>query len=291
MKLLVCIVNYSTRQLWALERLLKEYYSMDYDVDIIVHSNIPLDPDSLKTLNYEIPEESKELYNRIKVQIYDQLEDNNFLPHQTRQTIYDRREEYDMYIYSENDHLITQKNLELFLDVTKVLPEDKICGFFQCEEYPDLNLSVYPGAHAHYQWNFQTLSSINNSPYVFCQYTNPHQASYVLTKKQLHKVLDEIDFLEMDKSSGFTIKCTANTDIYVKPNWDKLLCISHWKSQLIQHLPSRYLRALCVRDRDFDPVIVEMCRQMKRIKLPYKYDENGNWTNDFSMDLHQYFEN
>ena len=181
--------------------------------------------------------------------------------------------------------------MELFLEVTRILPENKICGFFQYEEYPEIPALVYPGAHAHYQWNFNSISTVGSTNYIFASYNNPHQASYVLTKKQLHKVIDEIDFLEMDKSSGFTIKCTANTDIYVKPNWDKLLCISHWSSSLIQHLPSRYLQALCVRDRDFDPIIIEMCRQLKRIKLPFKYNEHGEQKNDFSMDLHKLFEN
>ena len=112
----------------------------------------------------------------------------------------------------------------------------------------------------------------------------------MLTKKQLHKAISEFDFLEMDQHSGFTIKCTVNTDIYLKPKWDKLLCVSHWEDFLVQHLPQRYLVRQCVLDRDFDPIVIEMCRQLKRMKLPFKYDENGNQKIPYSMNLFQYFD-
>lgn len=289
MKVLVCIASHDINQLWCLEKLLNEYKSMDHEVHVIVHSNIPLDVDSLKEREYDIPEENKHLYDWIEVKVYNNLEDPNHLPFKTRQTIYDRRDDYDLFIYSENDHLITKKNIDSFVAVSNILPENKICGFFQYEQY-DCG-RVYPGAHAHYGWNFTTISGLANTPYVFASYTNPHQACYVLTKKQLHKAIKDFDFLDMDMNSGFTIKCTVNTDIYLKPKWDKILCISHWEDFLVQHLPQRYLRAQCVMDKDFDPIIIEMCRQIKRMKLPFKYDGEGNQTTPYSMNLYKHFEN
>ncbi len=291
MKILACLVNHGTRQLWALDKLLLEYFSMGYDVDIIIHSNIPLDRDYLKEKeNYEITDEVEKLYKKCSVQVYTELEDPNWLPHQTRKTIYDRRNLYDIYIYSENDHLITKQNIDLFNIITSVLPENKICGLFQYEYYSEIPCKVYPGAHAHYGWDFNSISTISNTNFVFASYSNPHQASYILTNDQLNKVIREIDFMFMDFKSGFTIKCTANTDIYLKPKWDKVLCISHWDDMLVNHLPNRYLRNLCVRDTDFHPIIIEMVRQIRRMRLPFKYDENGNQINNYSMNLHQYFE-
>lgn len=290
MKILVCLVNHSTRQLWALDKLLKEYFSTGYNVDIIIHSNIPLDTDYLKDKeNYEVSQEVEDLYKKCKVIVYDNLEDPNWLPHQTRKTIYAAKDaDYDLYIYSENDHLITKTNIDSFVASAKVLPENRICGLFQYEQYEFGR--VYPGAHAHYGWDFSSICHVQNTPYVFASYTNPHQASYLLTKDQLHKVIKEIDFLDMDFHSGFTIKCTANTDIYLKPKWKKVNCISHWEDFLVCHLPNRYLMNLCTKDTDFDPVVVEMVRQAKRMPLPYKYDKDGKQINDFSMNLFKYFE-
>jgi len=279
MKVLVCIVNHGENQIWCLEQLLKEYKSWKYDVDIIIHSNISLPLENNKT---------SPLYDGVKVQTYNNLENPHYLPFQTRKTIFDLKNDYDLFIYSENDHLITQRNIDAFLKVTSFLPNDKICGFFQYELY-DCG-KVYPGAHAHFSWDFQTIFQVKeHSNYVFASYSNPHQASYVLTKNQLNKVIKEIDFLTLDLRSGFTPKCTVNTDIYLKPKWDKVLCISHWEDFLIQHLPNRYLKVLCTHQKDFDPVVIEMCRQVHRIKSPFKYDENGNQTEPYSMNLNQYF--
>lgn len=286
MKVLVCIATHGERQTWCLEQLLREYKSWKYDVDVILHSNISLPFDENGNKRESV--QDLECYEGVEVKIYDNLEDPHHLPFQTRQTIYDRKDDYDLYIYTENDHLITQKNIDSFINVTGFLPENKICGFFQYEQYDFCK--AYPGAHAHFGWDFQTIGQVDGFEHVFASYSNPHQACYVLTKKQLHKVIDEIEFLELDLKSGFTPKCTVNTDIYVKPKWDKVLCISHWENFLVQHLPSRYLQAQCVIDRDFDPIIIEMVRQFRIMKLPYKYDENGNWKNNFSMNLYQYFE-
>lgn len=271
MKVLACLVNYNNNQLWCLERLIKEYKSMEgFDVDIVVHSNV------------ELP------YEGIQTKIITGLDDWNLMPYTCRKTIYDNKDNYDLFIYSENDHLITERNLTAFLKATNLLPENIIVGFFQYENYENIG-KFYPGAHVHFQWIFNSLFAIPDTSYVFASYTNVHQATFVLTKKQLHKAINEMDFLTPNYRSGYTIKCAVNTDVYLRPKWRKVLCLSHWEDFLIQHLPQRYLSNQGCLDRDFDPIIVEMCRQVRKMKFPYKYNNDG-LKKDFSMNLHDYFE-
>ena len=91
MKILVVLLNFGTSQLKYLEQVLNEYKSMDYSLDIIIHSNIPL------------------AYKNIEVKVF-QFKDDRQLQFTTRQTIYDNKDKYDLFIFSENDLLISKRN-------------------------------------------------------------------------------------------------------------------------------------------------------------------------------------
>ena len=105
MKLLVVIANYGTNQLSHLDKVLYEYKNYkNIDVDIIVHTN-------------------ETISNNVNQILIKNLDNWNRLPFTTRKTIFDRKDDYDLFIYSENDHLITENNVKSFLNVTHILPE------------------------------------------------------------------------------------------------------------------------------------------------------------------------
>ena len=224
-KILVTIVNYGTDQLQYLEQVVKEFGSFDkekYSVDICVHSNIIL------------PEQFTQ-YN-LKTVIVDNLDDYDKLPFTTRQTIYDNRNDYDLFIYNENDHLITQNNVDSFLKVTEILPKDYIAGNIQYESYPEY---FYPGYHAHYGWKKDSVFKIGE--YVFAEFTNKHQGSFILTKEQLTQAISKLDFLhDVIRDSGYNMKPRAGTDVYTHAGFKKVICISHFNDFLIWHLPNKY---------------------------------------------------
>jgi hypothetical protein len=55
------------------------------------------------------------------------------LPFGHKKIFTERLEDYDLFIYSEDDTLITWKNIESFLQLTKVLPGSDISGFLRYE--------------------------------------------------------------------------------------------------------------------------------------------------------------
>ena len=167
MKVLVVIVNFGRSQLKYLDIMIQKFKSMTFDVDIVVHSNISLP------------------YEGIEI-IIEKLDDYQKLPFTTRKTIYERQNDYDLFIYSENDHLITQKNIESFLEVTKILPDNYIAGFIQYENHN--GKLFYPAYHTSFGWEEDSAFKIGE--YIFAHFNNVHQASYILTRDQLHKVIE-----------------------------------------------------------------------------------------------------
>lgn len=219
--ILVSIVNYGTAQLDFLEKVIREFqsYTSPFHVDIIVHSNLPLP------------------YKGITIKVVEHLPDWWELPFIARRSIYDKRNEYDLFIFNENDHLITQQNVETYLQLSEYVPQDYLVGFFQYELGNDTR--YYPGYHGNYHW--KKHSSIYFGPHVFAQFTNHHQASFLVTKKQLSKIIKNIDFFKENKLSKYNRAERVSTDVYYVAGFTKLICISRFSEIQIHHLPNKYL--------------------------------------------------
>ena len=114
MKILVVIASYGLKNQAYLRRLIDEYTSMSYGIDIVILSNIP-----------------KELGSDIEVRVGLPAKNPWSLPFGHKKLFAERIDEYDLFIYSEDDTLIKQENIDAFLKVTKVLPENEIAGFLR----------------------------------------------------------------------------------------------------------------------------------------------------------------
>ena len=169
---------------------------MTYNIKIIIHSNIPLP------------------YEDIEVKIF-KLKNSMELPLTTRQTIYENKENYDLFIFTENDILITEKNIDAFLKATKILPEKYIAGFFRYEKYK--KGLFFPDDHNPHKWDKKSVFKIGD--YVFAHFRNVHQACYVLTKEQLNQVIKNFDFVKKNRLVSEFLKgedIESNQNIEVK---------------------------------------------------------------------------
>lgn len=247
MKLLAVLVNFGNEQLDYLKEVVNGLKSFKkYDVTVIVQSNIPLDIEGIDQLNV------------VKLKNY------QLLPLTCRAEIWKRRNDYDVFIYGENDHMFLESHVDKHLEYSKILPEDRITGLIQIEKNEDG--VYYVGYHSHFEWDFNSVET--HSGKKFAYFTNTHQATFILTKKQLEKVGENINFNSLvrykpsylinnlvnslRKKVGkkikepfrYSLKCKVNTDVFDFGGMKKLICISEFEDNLIHHLPNLYIKGL-----------------------------------------------
>ena len=217
MKLLVVIANYGTSNDIYLHRLLEEYRAMPYDVDIVALSNVA------KTLGRDV-----ELVLTLPPK------DPHAFPFAHKKILAERMARYDLFIYSEDDTLITERNIEAFLSVTEVLPADEIAGFLNTET--DLQGNLY-FCNVNFCYHWDPGSVKTRGAHTFAYFTNEHSAAYLLTRTQLERATQSGGFLVSPHEGRYDGECTASTDPYAQCGFRKMVCLSSLDDFLIRHLP------------------------------------------------------
>lgn len=221
MRVLVAIANYGVKNRAHLEKLLEEYRSMPYDVDVVVLSDLP------KALGPDV---------EVAVGLPDK--DPWSLPFAHKKIFADRVDDYDVFIYSEDDTLIRQQHIDAFLEVTRVLPADRIAGFLRYEQDGE-GRRYCSTIHSSYHWVPGSVESFG--PYTFARFTNDHSACYLLTREQLRRAIASGGFLVAPHQGRYDLLCTAATDPYTQCGFVKMICISRIEDFLLHHLPNQYL--------------------------------------------------
>lgn len=228
LKLLVGIVNFGTSQLAHLKKMVAGFRAFKtIAVDIVVHSNIPLKLGGVECIVEKKPWGGW-----------------NYLPWTVRKTLYDRRDDYDIYLFSENDHFYREKTILLWHELSLGLPEDHLLGFFQYEIRKDGRIG-FPAAHAHYHIPKNSFQWIGK--HVYARHTNIHHGGFILLQKHLHHCLEVLgsDFLVYRKKwrrgHGYSPKVIACIQPYRNCGYKKVLCMSRWRDLLIHHLPNKYV--------------------------------------------------
>jgi len=231
MKILVAIANYGTANDQHLAVLLDQYRAMPHQVDVVVLSNIP-----------------KNLGSDIRVQVGLPTTDPWSLPFGHKRLFAEQAENYDLFIYSEDDVLITERNIEAFLRVTQVLKDGEIAGFFRYETDRQ-GSRHFCDASTHWHWDPESVRSRGECTFAF--FTNEHAACYVLTRQQLRSAIVSGGFLVEPHREKYALAETAATDPYTQCGFKKLICISHLDDFLIHHLPNKYVGSLSLEETDF----------------------------------------
>ncbi|MBM4027074.1 MAG: class I SAM-dependent methyltransferase [Planctomycetes bacterium] len=221
MRVLVAIANYGTKNDVYLERLLTEYRSLPYRVDLVVLSNL-----------------AKDLGPDVEVRVGLPDRDPWSLPFGHKQLFADRRDDYDLFIYSEDDMLIGRRQIEAFLEVTPSLPDDQIAGFLQYEEDAQGRRHC-PAVHTFCHWVPGSVRQYGSEVYAYL--TNEHAACYLLTRAQLQRALASGGFLVPPHKGFYDLLCTAATDPYTQCGFTKVLCLTRIEDFLVYHLPNKYI--------------------------------------------------
>ncbi|WP_024510514.1 methyltransferase domain-containing protein [Bradyrhizobium sp. ARR65] len=224
LRILAVLASYGTANDAYLLRLIREYRSMPFDIDIVVTSNV-----------------DKQIAPGVELIVGLPNSDPWSLPFQHKKVFVERAHEYDLFIYSEDDMLITEDNINAFLDVSKSLHGNEIAGYLRVEYDPDHNVS-YPDAHAHYHWDPSSVRT--RGKYTLAHFTNEHAACYVLTREHLTRAIQSGQFLVEPHEWKYDLACTAATDPYTQCGFKKLIPISHLHSFIVWHLSNKYIGKL-----------------------------------------------
>jgi SAM-dependent methyltransferase len=222
LRVLVAIASFGTRNEKYLNAVIAEYLSMPYEIDILVLSNVP-----------------RTLAAGAEVIVVDLTDKDPWsLPFPHKQIFAERMHDYDLFIYSEDDTLISRRNIEAFLDACESLGENEIAGFFRFERGSDGRVN-YPEAHGRFHWDCQSVR--RRGGHLFASFTNDHSACYALTRAQLRRAIDSGGFLVPPHSGKYDLLCSAATDPYTQCGFEKVIGISNFDDFLVHHLPNKYV--------------------------------------------------
>lgn len=220
--MLVAIANYGTKNDGHLFRVLDEFRRMPHQVDLVVTSNI-----------------AKNLGADVEVVPGLPTEDPWSLPFAHKRIFADRLEAYDLFVYTEDDVLITQRNVDAFLRVTEALGESELAGFLRSETDPSGKV-CFPDVHFHFHWDAGSV--VRQAEHIFAHFTNLHSGCYAMTKPQLRKAIASGGFLVPPHESAYDQIVTAATDPYTQCGFRKLICISQIDEFIVAHLSNRYVK-------------------------------------------------
>lgn len=240
--ILAVLVNYGVEQVSYLEQVVESLKSFKkYEVTVVVNSNVPLNISGIDKVNV------------IKLDNY------QLLPMTCRKVIWNKKNDFDIFVYGENDHLFLEKHFDNHLVYSEILPKNRISGLIQYEE--DNIGKYYPGYHFDFEWDFKSVENYDGKR--FAHFNNVHQATFILTKEQLLRVGKKINFFELvnedtllskiqrkirkkfglktERQNKYSAKCKVNTDVFLYGGMKKIICISDFEDNLIHHLPNLYI--------------------------------------------------
>lgn len=222
LKVLVCIANHGTRNDEHLHRLLREYAGMPFDVRVVVLSNI-----------------AKGLPAGVELRVGLPTKNPWSLPFAHRPVFLERQNDHDLFIYSEDDTLITEGHIKAFLEATRALGQDEIAGFIRSEVGSDGTL-YYSTIHQHHHWDARSVVVRKGDTYA--QLTNEHGACYMLTRQQLRRAIASGGFaVAPHEDNKYDMLVSAATDPYTQCGYRKLLCVTRLDQFTCQHLTNKYV--------------------------------------------------
>lgn len=231
-RVLVAIAHHGTKNRAHLQVLLDEYRRMPFDVDIVVLSEAP-----------------KHFGDDVEVLVGLPSPSPRSLPFRHRSLFAECENDYDLFIYSEDDTLISARHVRAFLDVTARLPQDRIAGFVRYEVGPNGERS-YSSIHSKYAWLPDSLTELDGE--LYARLSNPHSACFMLTRHQLRRAISSGGFLVEPHTNRESMMVAAATDPYIQCGFTRVIPLSRIEDFLVHHLPNIYVGRLGITQEEFD---------------------------------------
>lgn len=245
-RVLVAIASHGSANRQFLEVLLKTYQSMRFDCEVFVLSDT-----------------EKDLGSDVNVLVGAPTPNPLSLPFAHRDLFRERIDQFDVFIYSEDDTLVTEANIEAFLEENKVLRDNEIAGFLRTEITPTGEAS-YSTCHSFFRWIPGSVCERGGK--LWAKYSNEHSACYMTTRAQLQRAFASGGLPTEPHQSRYDMLCSAATDIYVSCGFERLICIDRLADFTLQHLPNKYVGRLGLSSEELAWQI-EALKKIKRNEL------------------------
>lgn len=268
MKILISVANYGQENIGYLQYILNEY------------NNIGLTETVTVCIDTTVKVEELERYDNVKIiqRIFDSsIKQNLVFEHRT--FMKDNLNNYDLFIYTENDILITMNNIMAFVDFCKKRRKKYILGFIRYEMISISSKKYFidfgkKGLHLPI---IKKLVKIDGEDYL--EITNIHQACFLLTKEQLSTILNSRYrkiFLRQPSeiaprigsnylSFGYGVLEAGASDIFNNCGLIKIISVKNLEMLLIHHLPNKYCKIFHERNKLDSVVTLEEIRDFKKL--------------------------
>lgn len=213
MKLKVALSNFGNSQIQYLDQVVAEYTRFSkYEVDLTVYSTVPVDPPHRMVCSSV----------------------GLGLPFSCREDMAKEISKHDLFLYSENDMLITEDNIDAFLLHQGTLPRDQVSGFYRYE----LNNGVKLLLDLNPFWG-KVVTEVFESDF---RVENQHQGSWLLTSSQLQHCIDSGEFLVAPRRGPYGILEQGASDPYTNCGLRKVFPqdLALLERLGIRHLPLKY---------------------------------------------------
>ena len=219
---LIAITNYGSKNDGYLRKILDQYLTLPYNTKIVVYTNTQKDwGEKVDTVVTAPPTSSPRSF-----------------PFLARRLFVENIDQYDLFIYSEDDIGITPDHIALFLEVTPTLPPNYVPGFFRYESDSNGNVSL-PEIHGSCHWEPDSVERFGER--TFARYTNHNMGSYILAKSHLSIAIQSNNYSLVPKRSRCGVIESSVSDVFYDCNLKLEICISDMDNFLIHHMSDRFV--------------------------------------------------
>lgn len=236
--LLVAIASYGTAQDHFLHQVVAQFQGLDMACRIVVLSNIDK-PVPGAEVRVGLP--SRDTYS---------------LPFAHRRLFLECAKDFDLFIYTEDDTLITPDNIRAFLEVQQHLKEDEIAGFLRSETSPEGTRYIV-SANSHFRW--APDSGFSRGNYHFAQFSNQHSGCFIATRDQLARAISSGGFTVEPRADRYGMLETAASDIYTQCGLKRVICLTRVEEFIVPHLANKYHGTMGIPVPEFEAQMEALC--------------------------------
>lgn len=222
-KTLVCIANFGVNQNHYLSEVLACYNSWKQPPDVILHSTHHTDVRPFSAL-------------KITEHIFPESIGKN-LVFEHWKTFHANADNYEFFVYQENDILLTEAVFSNWKSIQSLLPPDRVCGVLRSERDPrgrDYTIDLHP--------LFPSIQRLEkHSERLFAIPWNRHQGCTLLHKGHLQQLIHSGQMMTPPQRKGYGPLEVGASEAYLCGCLERVIPAEGLQDLLVKHLPNKYV--------------------------------------------------